>query len=197
MKQNIATHRSGRGTEIEFEQMLIRANNYEFKLNTEYFIIDRQITFGSRGRPDLIAIHWSRAKRRRHQEVALALLELKYSLNPDIGQLHNQLSRYYGTVAANVERISQEAQTLLRQKIALSLFNQSRNRVEALRTLTISRRIEDVRFVVVLMDYNPHSRKLDTDALKQLPFAEQVHLFYVGYGLWDLNRAPVTKDGGP
>ncbi len=185
------------GNEIEYEQMLVRANNCEPDLNTEYFIIDRQcVTADGKARFDLMAIHWPvQGKRRRGQEVALALLEVKFSLNPDIGQLHKQLSRYYGSVAADVERISHEAQTLLRQKIDLGLFNQSPNRMKALRTLTISRRIEDVRFVVVLVDYNPHSGKLDTDALGQLCFAKQIDLFHVGYGLWDAKCVSVLKDG--
>jgi hypothetical protein len=42
IKQRIAQHRST-GMEIEFEQALIRANNLEPGLNTDYFAVDRQV----------------------------------------------------------------------------------------------------------------------------------------------------------
>ncbi len=41
LKENIIRHDQG-SLETEYEQMIIRANNYEQRNNTEYFIIDRQ-----------------------------------------------------------------------------------------------------------------------------------------------------------
>jgi hypothetical protein len=41
IKQNIAAL-DKRSLEVEYEQMLIRANNYERRNASEYFIVDRQ-----------------------------------------------------------------------------------------------------------------------------------------------------------
>ena len=61
--------------------MIIRANNYEPRNNSEYYIIDRQITAGDAGRFDLTGIYWARGKRRKGQEVSLCLMEVKFALN--------------------------------------------------------------------------------------------------------------------
>jgi len=57
MKHKMATHRS-RGNEIEFEQSLIRANNSESRIHTDYFAIDRQVLMGSAEHQlDILGIH--------------------------------------------------------------------------------------------------------------------------------------------
>ncbi len=53
--------------------------------------------------------------------------------------------------------------------------------------LEISSSVKDVRVVVALIYYNPKSRKLDLGALKKLPFASQVDLFFLGFGIWHRN----------
>jgi hypothetical protein len=172
------------GSEIEYEQLLIRANNGEARLNTEYFIIDRQIvTQDKKGRFDLVALHWPRG-RKPDQKVCLALLEVKYGLNNDIKQLHRQLKGYYDSVKADLEGLCDEAEGLLQQKLELGLFAGARGRLAALGTLEIVRDIRRVHFGIVLVDYNPGSKLLDIEVLRGLPFAEQVVLFHVGFGLW-------------
>ena len=49
--------------EIEYEQMIIRANNYEPRNNSEYFIVDRQYAAGHAGRFDLTGFYWDRIGR--------------------------------------------------------------------------------------------------------------------------------------
>ena len=71
--QNIAAL-GKRSLEIEYEskipvrgQMLIRANNYERRNASEYFIVDRQYAIRE-GRFDLIGVFWDRKGRRRGGE---------------------------------------------------------------------------------------------------------------------------------
>jgi len=190
IKENIIRLRAG-GNEIEYEQMLVRANNSEPRSNTEYFLIDRQVvTADGQGQMDLVGLYWGRDNRKRGQEVPLALLEVKFGLNPDISKLHTQLKGYYQSLAGSMEQAASEAELLLRQKLDLDLFQQSKDRLAALRTLRVSRSIEQVRFGIVLVDYNPSSKQLNKgkEALRGLPFAAQIELFYVGFGLWGANR---------
>ncbi len=195
LKENIQIH--GRSSvETEYEQMIIRANNYEPRNNSEYFIVDRQYASAA-GRFDLTGLFWQRNKRRKGQVVPLCLIEIKYALNPDIQNLHEQLTRYYHAIQSDPENIVTEAQTVLKQKIELGLFNLPENRLEAMKTLTFSRDIRDFQFIVLLIDYNPHSSHLDLTKLAGLPFASQIRIFRSGFALWESNlKCPGELDDG-
>ena len=58
LKESIITYGKS-SLEIEYEQLIIRANNNEPRNNTEYFIIDRQYTTEKGERFDLTGIYWS------------------------------------------------------------------------------------------------------------------------------------------
>lgn len=183
IKKNMLAKERG-GSEIEYEQMLIRANNCESHLNTDYFIIDRQsIPDASRERIDLVGIYWPRP-RQRGATVPLALFELKFSLNSDIQRLHEQLDRYYEVATSDIHNLAEEAKGVLRQKVELGLIEYKSP--EALKSLKISGDINKVRFVVVLVDFNPASKLFNRGfkKLRNLSFANQIDLFYVGMGLW-------------
>lgn len=195
-KGHIAEHRIG-GTEIEFEQFIIRSNNYEPRNNTEYFILDRQLVEpGKRdsGRPDMTGFFWSRNDRKKNQEVPLVLFEVKFALNPDIKNLSNQLSRYWTWLESNYEEHIQQHQEILRQKCSLGLFGPQGTREKALTTLQISQDIAKSQIIIILVDYNSHSTLFDPKSLTTLPFSQQVRIFRVGFGLWEVNSEKVTAD---
>jgi hypothetical protein len=104
LKQNVVEHGHG-SLEIEYEQMIIRANNFEPRNNSEYFIIDRQYTV-SDGQFDLTGIFWNSARRRRGQEAALCFIEVKFALNQDISEVHRQLARYYAAIKPRADSIT-------------------------------------------------------------------------------------------
>ena len=189
LKQNIIVH-GRRSLEIEYEQMISRANNFEPRNNSEYFIIDRQYTIGA-GRFDLTGIFWDRAYRRRNQVVDLCLFEVKFALNQDISEVDQQLARYHEAVVANAAQYAQECQSILRQKLALGLYAQSPARLEAMKTLTISSDPARFQFILLLVDYNPNSGKLDLDKIKALPFSDQVRVYSTGFAMWQQNVRPV------
>jgi hypothetical protein len=189
LKDNISRHRTD-FSEIEVEQLIIRANNYARELNTEYFILDRQYVESGSGikeRPDLIGVLWERAGRKRGQDLPLVLFEVKYGLNKDIGQLCQQVERYHKLLHANLDSLAEDYENLFRQKLELGLFAAQGDRLEAINTLRISRAVESVQCAVLLVDYNPHSRLLDTDSLLKTSFGSNLYLFNLGFGLWNAN----------
>jgi hypothetical protein len=174
--------------EAEYEQMIIRANNREMRNAGEYFIVDRQYATGGRDRFDLIGCFWPHNGRRRGQVVAPCILEVKFALNSDIGVVHEQLERYYSAVAPRAAEFAEECETVFRQKLALGLYEQPANRLEAMKTLVFARDIAQCQFVLVLVDYNPNSVKLGLDKLAELPFAAQIRVFRSGFAMWQPDR---------
>jgi hypothetical protein len=185
LKQNII--RNGkRSLEVEYEQMIIRSNNFEPRNNTEYFIVDRQYVV-EESRFDLTGIFWEINHRKRNQEVPVCLMEIKFALNADIKEVHGQLARYYESIKPHAKEIATEMQFVFRQKIELGLYQQSAERLDALKTLSFSTSIDKFQFILVLVDYNPNSSKLDLQSFSSLPFANQVKVFFSGFGMWQQN----------
>jgi hypothetical protein len=182
IKQNIIKHAQG-SLELEYEQMIIRANNYEPRNNTEYFIVDRQYVL-QEGRFDLTGIYWGRQGRQTNREASVCLMEIKFALNTDIQLVHEQLARYYEPIRYNAATIAEEMETIFRQKLKLGLYNQSPERISAMKTLNFSRNIEDFQFILVLVDYNPNSSLLAMEKIRELPFASQVRVFHTGFRMW-------------
>jgi hypothetical protein len=185
LKENISKY-GQRSLELEYEQMIIRANNFEPRNNTEYFVVDRQYTL-KEGRFDLTGMYWAREGRRRKQEVPVCLMEIKFALNKDIQEIHEQLARYYEPIKKNAASIAEEMESIFRQKLELKLYDQPSDRLNAMQTLTFSRDIKDFQFILVLVDYNQNSRLLALEKIKKLPFAEQIKIFYSGFGMWGQN----------
>lgn len=185
LKENVVMH-GKHSLEIEYEQMIIRANNFEPRNNSEYFIIDRQYVVGKQ-RFDLTGIFWDRRVRRKGQEVDLCFIEVKFALNQDISEVHNQLKGYYEAIRPRAKNIAEEGETIFRQKLELGLYKQSAERIEAMKTLSFSKDISQFQFVLVLVDYNPNSLKLNLDSLAKLPFAKQIRVFFGGFAMWQQN----------
>ena len=189
LKQNIILHNKG-SAEIGYEQMIIRANTYEPRSNSEYFIIDRQIVV-SAGRFDLTGIFWEHAGRRKYQKVNLCLFEVKFSLNSDINNVHNQLTKYYEALKPMAGSFADNCETFFHQKLDLGLYDQSPDRLEAMKTLKILRELPDFQFILVLVYYNPNSVQLDLSQLENLPFAKQVKIFHGKLAMWQQNVKPI------
>jgi len=185
IKENIIRH-GKRSLELEYEQMIVRANNYEPRNNTEYFIVDRQYVIRE-GRFDLNGFYWERAGRRKYQEVPVCLMEIKFALNTDIRDVHNQLSRYYEPIKNNAAGIAKEMESVFKQKLELKLYDQPIERINAMRTLTFSGNIEAFQFILVLVDYNPNSSLYSLEDIRNLPFANQIKIFHTGFGMWQSN----------
>ena len=185
IKENIVKY-GKHSLELEYEQVIIRANNYEHRNNTEYFIVDKQYTV-KEGRFDLTGIYWKRVPRRKSQEVPVCLMEIKFGLNPDIREIHNQLARYYAAINNNAAQFAEDMESVFKQKLVLGLYYKPVKLINAMKTLTFSRDIKDFQFILVFVDYNENSTILNLDSIKNLPFADQIKVFYTGFGMWDHN----------
>lgn len=191
LKENIIKYGKA-SLEVEYEQLIIRANNTEFKNTSEYFIVDRQYTI-DRYRFDLIGFYWNGRKRRKGQTVIPTLMEVKFALNPDISSVHQQLEQYYDLVKANLDKVVTDLENIFRQSLGLGLYDQAAERLGAMKTLVFSRNIEQFQFILILVDYNPYSSKLDLSKLEELPFADQVRVFKTGFAMWE-NQLQTVKD---
>jgi hypothetical protein len=173
--------------EIEYEQLIVRANNFEYKNNSDYFIIDRQYVEGE-GRFDLTGIYWDSTTHKKNQEVPLCFIEVKFALNQDISIVHEQIEKYYKAIELKPNAIAEEIEGIFHQKLDLGLYVQPRERIEAMKTLKIIRDIKKFQFIIIFIDYNPNSTMLNLKALKNLSFSSQVKVFKAGFALWDQNE---------
>ena len=187
IKNNVISVKSKRPTlEIEYEQLLIRSNNLNKNVNSEIFLTDRQYADNiNNSRFDLSGFFWSRKNRKRNQTAPLTFIEVKYSLNPDISDIDQQIDKYYDAAKSNISGIASETRYLKNLKIELGLINQSKERLDALKTLKISDKIEDAKFIVALIDYNPNSSLFDKSKLKALSFNSQIEIFNCGLAIWN------------
>jgi len=187
IKNNVISVKSRRPTlEIEYEQLLIRSNNLNKNVNSEIFLTDRQYTDNiNNSRFDLSGFFWSRKNRKRKQTVPLIFIEVKYSLNPDISDIDKQIDKYYNAVNSNISDIASETEYLKNLKIELGLINQSKDRLDALKTLKVSDKIQDAKFIIALIDYNPNSKLFDKTKLKALSYSSQIEIFNCGLAVWD------------
>jgi hypothetical protein len=185
IKENIIKY-GQRSLELEYEQMIIRANNFEPRNNTEYFIIDRQYAIKD-NRFDLTGIHWKTQGRQTNRKAQVCLMEIKFGLNADIQSVHEQLQRYYSWVELNAAPFAEEMECLFQQKLTLGLYNQDAKRLAAMKTLRFSKDIRDFQFILIFVDYNQNSTLLNMESIKALPFAKQIKVFHAGFGMWKHN----------
>ncbi len=120
-------------------------------------------------------------------------MEIKFALNRDIADIAGQIDRYYQIITADPELIASEAETLLQQKLELGLFGLDQNRLDVMKTLTISRDINHYQFILVLVDYNPYSQLFDSQKLAALPFAKQIKVFCGGFALWEKELVSISQ----
>ncbi len=180
--------------EIEYEQMIIRANNREERNNSEYIILTNQYKVG--GRWDLLALKWLRRGRSgTHPTGQLVLMEVKYALNSDIRNAAQQLARYYDYINCNLDRLCTEMELILRQKLVLGLIERDSPQKVQLHKLRLIRDISKVEVVLFLVDYNPNSiwkDKMIGEAMR-LPFRNQIRIRLGGLAMWDLSSTSLEK----
>lgn len=106
-------------------------------------------------------------------------------MNNDIRNAHEQLQRYHKLIEANADDVAQDLKSSLVQRLDLGVYDQPPGRVDALKTLNISGDIDDFKFILVLVNYNPYSTLLDLSTIKALPFSDQIMIMHAGLGMWE------------
>ena len=190
LKHAIATHRPS-GNEVEMEQLLIRANNHEPGINSEYFIVDRQYAIRN-ARFDMVGFYWGRDRRRSGQTVPLVLFEVKYGLHGGVEKLVAQVEQYHEAISDHFEEFANEMESLFRQKVELGLYSVLA-KDGALDSLQLSRDVDTARIALVLADYNPHSKRLGRVDFNPDFFPHRIDVFSVGYGLWKANSEEASR----
>jgi hypothetical protein len=182
--------KSSKSKELEFEQLLIRANNMESRNNSEYIILDRQYVVNKGvDRWDLIALRWPIEKRGRPgQEGYLSLIEVKYAQNPDIQNIKSQVERYANYLEANLEEICKDMEHILKQKLELGLLAKTEGQIKRLKKLPIKDTIEETEIIIYLIDYNQNSKLLKRAKETGEPkFQGKVKIALGGLVLWQSN----------
>jgi hypothetical protein len=188
---NIA-RRKKTSMEIEYEQMIIRANNLERRINSEYIVAYNQYNIGKRC--DILAIKWP-LRERAKPTGQLALIEVKYALNPEIKIAHEQLKRYYTYLQKNMEHVCREMELILRQKIAIELLEKTTEQKRRLEKLKLERDSKKIEIILFLVDYNPNSelKKEMIKKAKELHFAKQIRIVDGGLAMWQQSSKPLAE----
>ncbi len=190
----ISTKTATQTLEIEYEQLLIRTNNYTRNVNSEYFIVDRH--YAKAGEKikyfiDLFGVFSDRKKRiRSNIVVAPFLAEVKYSLNPDIRNIYHQIEKYYRQISKDYGHFINQVEVLLHQKSKLGLIEASYGLIKKFKSATVDKDIKNLRILIVLIDYNPNSTMFSKDVInkiKGLEFSDQIYIFKAGFAMWKQN----------
>jgi len=191
--------RSSKSRELEFEQLLIRANNLESRNNSEYIILDRQYVVNSGvDRWDLVALRWPIEKRGRpNQEGYLSVIEVKYAQNPDIQDIKGQVERYACYLEGHLTEICQDMKNILEQKLDLGLLEKTEGQIKRLRKLPIVPDIAETEVIIYLIDYNSNSSLRDRAEKAGKPdFRGKVHVALGGLALWQSNLSSFGENIG-
>jgi ribonuclease J len=189
-QENGEDERVSKKRELEFEQLLIRANNLESRNNSEYIILDRQYVVNNGvDRWDLVALRWPIEKRGRpYQEGYLSVIEVKYAQNPDIQNISNQVGRYGHYLEAHLPDICNDMKNVLNQKLDLGLLAKTDGQIKRLRKLPIKPNIVETEVIVYLIDYNNNSALLGRAKEAGKPeFKGKVRIALGGLALWQSN----------
>jgi hypothetical protein len=191
LKDNISCHSkeneegkrtSKKNRELEFEQLLIRANNRETSYNPDYIILDRQYRLPNRKRIDLIALSYSS---RGKPTGYLSIIEVKYAQNRDIQDIRSQIEEYGQYLKDNIEAMSSDMEKVFRQKLELGLISRTPERLKWFKNdaFKINKDIKSTEILVYLIDFNPKSTL--KDRMERPAFPGKVRYYAEGgLALW-------------
>ncbi len=200
LKDNISCHFkeneegkriSKNNRELEFEQLLIRANNREISYNSEYIILDRQYRLPDGKRWDLIALRYSSGGKPKGY---LSIIEVKYAQNPDIQDIKSQIEAYGQYFKDHLKDISSDMEKVFKQKLELGLISRTPRRLKWLKdeAFEMNQDIESTEMIVYLIDYNPKSKLIDKAEKPQFP--GKIKYAYGGLALWRDNLSDFGGD---
>lgn len=192
IKEKIITNKSkSKSFEIEYEQLLIRANSYTKKVNSEFFIVDRQFADKKDNIVDLLGIFCHRDRRQGEIITVEPFFgEVKYSLNPDIKNIAQQIDRYYSKITESpqsYDKFINRIKELLHLKSELGLLEANDRLIDKFKKANIENDSKKLRIIIILIDYNPYSQLYNEDVearLKGLPFCKNIYVFKTGLAMW-------------
>jgi hypothetical protein len=181
-----------RNEEREFQQLVVRENNYSSIANgTDYFIIDIEYDNHKNARFDIIAIKWpSEASKRRltkNYKPKLVVIEMKYgdgslSGNAGMKKHDNDFSKFISNLT-DLNNFKKEMLYLFRQKRALGL-------IPCLSKLNNANEIiefaDDIEFAFLIANHDPASQILIAELLLFDNIKVNVIVSnFMGYGIYN------------
>jgi len=205
LKQAIDLHLGrSKKDEREFQQVLVRENNYgRFANSTDYFICDIEYATNE-ARFDLVGVHWPADSQKRQITDAgrLAFFEMKYGDDALRDQKERATSKKAAGLKSHVtdingfledetrvEELKMEMVGLFKQKEALGL-------IDCAHPLTDFSE-EKPELIIILANHKPRGTVL-RDALGELPRCDKAELkiavsTFAGYGLFEQNIYSLAK----
>lgn len=177
--------------EREFQQLMLRENNFANSAkSTDYFICDIEYANpNTKGRFDLIAVHWpsSAAGRKNNENLGLAFIEMKYLDNALTGKAglkeHIKHMNDFLKNSSNLTGIKKETKMVFNQKQNLGLIN-NQKKIKSFSD-------DKPEYILALVNHDPASSILKTE-LKTLPPCLNAELKFavsnfMGYALYNQN----------
>lgn len=172
-------------SEIEFEQLFIRQNYYSTRIFSEFFPLDRQVSYNRR-RWDVTGVFWPFRNRSSPAKLFPTIVEFKHGTSADAGNVAAQLSRYQSDLETDPSGFSHYLKGLLVQQDMMGLIRgASENALQKLTSLEVSDDPRDFRYLVVLSDYSPMASTKFREKIAESPLASRTKVYQVGYALWD------------
>jgi len=186
-------------TEREYQQLIVRENNYSpVSISTDYFITNMEDSKKtdtvnanrSYMRPDLVSIRWDCGSQERKNErnkskpylPKLAIIEVKYGDNA----IGNVISDVKGEKADLVKHLNDAHEFLKNPKSVLLLKNESLNYFNQKRSLGLFKGIKDANqkidqlsdekpeYIIALINHQPCSKRL-LEIISDIDFSKFIH----------------------
>jgi hypothetical protein len=184
--------RKHRKDEREFQQVLVRENNFGRIANgTDYYICDIEYS-GNAGRFDLVAIHWpsTGADRKKTINRGLSIIEMKYGDGAIKGSsgLVDHITKLNELIQDpdKLEQFAEEMMNIFNQKRQLNLIPDCKHGIESMSEIIDGK----VDYIVVIANHDPASGKLfeELKQVQQMDGKATIRIAtsnFSGYGLYD------------
>lgn len=186
-----------RKEEREFQQLVVRENNYSSIANsTDYFIIDIEYNNRDGARFDIIALQWDSTPTARQLQKGykpkLVIFEMKYgdeALNGSSGMgKHCSDFKTFTSKSATVSAFKHEMLELFEQKRTLGLIPSLMKIGAKGNSNPIVEFVEQIEFIFLIANHDPESSKLQTELTGVVdPQVKFITSNFMGYGLYTQN----------
>jgi hypothetical protein len=184
--------RKKRNIEKEFQQLIVRENNYSPIANfTDYYIADIEYAAAD-SRSDMIAIKWKSTGTDRKKTVSLelALIEVKYgdgALKDDSGIIEHLKKAN----KINIKSLQDEMKKCFNQKNNLCLIPKLKHNIKSFKNQP------KVEFIFIFINHDPAKSSLEKEINKinpnDYPYLDIKFAVsnFMGYGLYENNIYPL------
>ena len=207
-KQKIDNYHK-RATEREFQQLVVRENNYSsISIGADYFILDFEYETGERKSDltkfDLIAVEWSSKGwargLKKDYKPKLVIIEVKYgdgSLNNEKAGILDHIEKFKSFKqkrgSNDFKEFKSEMLKVFKQKRKLGLIRDLKNN-----THEVKRFHDDIKMIFLLINHKPAKTVLKEEVKKIQTICgdQNIEFFtsnFMGYGLYEKNVVNIDR----